>query len=216
MIKEQQNKREEYEKRNADLKQKNEDFFEERKKRIIINFEKNDERIQNKKENTFKAFEKKKLENYIKEDYLNNQLKELENKTKYKNILKLKEMKEKNLRIEEKKKQRRELIEKTKKLKDDMRMKKLIMLKNAEKILENGRYKNKEEIYSKVFSPEELTILSSNSSSINTFYNYGCRSTKNIFNGSKIKFGNNKNLRHSSSVGKDNLLKKKKELEFSY
>ena len=186
------------------------------KKRIIINFEKNDERIQNKKENTFKAFEKKKLENYIKEDYLNNQLKELENKTKYKNILKLKEMKEKNLRIEEKKKQRRELIEKTKKLKDDMRMKKLIMLKNAEKILENGRYKNKEEIYSKVFSPEELTILSSNSSSINTFYNYGYRSTKNIFNVSKIKFGNNKNLRHSSSVGKDNLLKKKKELEFSY
>ena len=61
MIKEQQNKREEYEKRNADLKQKNEDFFEERKKRIIINFEKNDERIQNKKENTFKAFEQKKI-----------------------------------------------------------------------------------------------------------------------------------------------------------
>ena len=51
-----------------------------------------------------------------------------------------------------------------------MRIKKIEMRKSAEKILDNGKYKNIEEIYQRVFSPEDLTFLSNSASTINSFY----------------------------------------------
>ena len=104
IIKEQHDKRDEYERRNADTKQRNENLYEEWKKRVIFQFKKIDKRVQLQREYSAREFERKKFQNYVKEDFFNNQLKEIENQTKYKNYLKLKNMKNKTIKINEMKK----------------------------------------------------------------------------------------------------------------
>jgi len=214
IIKEQHDKRDEYERRNADTKQRNENLHEEWKRRVIFQFKKIDKRVQLQREYSAKALERKKFENFIKEDYFNNQLKEIENQTKYKNYLKLKNMQKKTLRINEMKKQKSQLIEKTKKIKDDMRIKKIEMRKSAERILENGKYKNIEEIYNKVFSHEDITFLSNSSSTINSLYSPSYQTNKILFKNNKIKINNYRNLKNSSSC--NSFFRNKKELGFSY
>ena len=75
----------------------------------------------------------------IKEDILNNQLKEYENQIQNKNILYLKKLKEKNLRIDEMKKKQKEIIEQARKIKDRKRNKKIKKKRNNEKHYENRK-----------------------------------------------------------------------------
>ena len=123
-------------------------------------------------------------------------------------------MQKKTLRINEMKKQKSQLIEKTKKIKDDMRIKKIEMRKSAERILENGKYKNIEEIYNKVFSHEDITFLSNSSSTINSLYSPSYQTNKILFKNNKIKINNYRNLKNSSSC--NSFFRNKKELGFSY
>ena len=87
----------------------------------------------------------------IKKDNINNQLKEFEKETHYRNTLYLKKLKEKSIRIDEMKKKQKEIFEQAKKLKDNLRNKKLNMIRNTEKIFESEKFKNKNDIYNKIF-----------------------------------------------------------------
>ena len=95
-----------------------------------------------------------------------------------------------------------------------MRIKKIEMRKSAEKILDNGKYKNIEEIYQRVFSPEDLTFLSNSASTINSFYSPYYKTHKIFFKKDQSKINNYRNIKNSSSC--NSFFNSKKELEFSY
>ncbi len=210
LLKQHINKRDEYKRHSLDLKQNINDYLNEKRKKCIFHLVKTEKRVNSLKENNEKLLLKKKNDNLIKEDILNNQLKEYENQIQNKNILYLKKLKEKNLRIDEMKKKQKEIIEQARKIKDSLRNKKLNMIRNTEKLFESGKFKDKNDIYNKIFSQQDLSILSN--SIYNSFNFTQSLSTKNIF--SHNFNGKNKNL-EMFSFPKQCSLKKKKYFEFN-
>jgi hypothetical protein len=122
-------------------------------------------------------------------------------------------MKNKNKKIKKMKKKKCMLIEKTKKIKDEMRIKKMEMRKSAERILDDGKYKNIEEIYQRVFSPEDLVFLSNNSSRINSLCSPSYKTHKFFYKKDKNNIYSYRNLKNSSNSP---FFKIKKDLEYSY
>ena len=84
------------------------------------------------------------------------------------------------------------------------------MIRNTEKLFESGKFKDKNDIYNKIFSQEDLSILSN--SIYNSFNFTQSLSTKNIF--APNFNGKNKNL-EMFSFPKQCSLKKKKYFEFN-
>ena len=152
-------KREEKEKRNQSIKKLNDEILAEKRMNILYHFEKNNEHVQNQRDFNEKIHQKKIYDNIIKEDNLNDLLKENQNKIKYKNLLKLKEFEDKNKKIDELKRQKEDYANQKLKLMENMREKKVKMLQEVKKLINKNNYRNKSDIYKKIFSPEELTFI---------------------------------------------------------
>ena len=212
LLKEQVNKRDEYKRHSLDLKHTINEYLNEKRKKCIFHLVKTEKRVNSLKENNEKLLQKKKLDDMIKKDNINNQLKEFEKETHYRNTLYLKKLKEKSIRIDEMKKKQKEIFEQAKKLKDNLRNKKLNMIRNTEKIFESGKFKSKDDIYNKIFSSHDLSILSN--SIYNSFNITHSLSTKNILNHNNKSFGKNENL-EKFSFPKQCSLKKNKDFEFN-
>ena len=212
LLKQQINKRNKYKRYSFDLKQNINEHLNEKRKKCIFHLMRTEKRVNSLKENNEKLLLKKKNEQLMKEDMLNNQLKEYENKIHFKNILYLKKLKEKNLRIDEMKKKQKDTFEQARKIKDNLRNKKLNMIRNTEKIFESGKFKSKDDIYNKIFSSHDLSILSN--SIYNSFNITHSLSTKNILNHNNKSFGKNENL-EKFSFPKQCSLKKNKDFEFN-
>ena len=86
------------------------------------------------------------------------------------------------------------------------------MIRNTEKLFESGKFKDKNDIYNKIFSQQDLSILSN--SIYNSFNFTHSLSTKNIFSHNYNSFGKNKNL-EIFSFPKACSLTKKKDFEFN-
>ena len=208
-IQEQLFKREEKEKRNANLKKRNEEILEKKRQQLLNQFEKNEQTLQNFKDYNEKKHQQKIYENLIKEDNMNNILKENQNKIKYHNILKLKEYEDKNRKVKELKIRQRNVANQKIKLMDEMRDKKIKMLKNVQRLINKSNNINRYTIYHKIFSPEDLSFLSGKTNSFFTPL-YNSISQTNFFKHKKLENLSNKNsFLDKTNIKSDRVLMKK-------
>jgi hypothetical protein len=162
LIKNKKKEREDKEERNFILKNLNENAKREKQKRLLEQFEINEENVKRRKNLNEKLHEDKKFQNYIKYDSITSKNMEQKNILIYQNLLKLKEMKEKDLLIKEKIKKR----ESSAKLKIDrdnsLKVKKREMINHVMKILDERKEHKIVDVYKRVFSPQEMKLLNIN------------------------------------------------------
>ena len=72
-------------------------------------------------------------------------------------------MEKRDLRLAKMKEERIKINEKKRKLNEDLQERKIILRNKVNNILESGNYKNKDDIYKKVFSEDELNEIKKNS-----------------------------------------------------
>ncbi len=138
-----------------------------------------------------------------------NTLKENQNKMKYHNLLKLKEFEDKNRKIKELKIRQRNVANQKIKIMDEMRDKKIKMLKNVQRLINKPSHINKYTIYQKIFSPEDLSFLSGRAT---TFFTplYNSISQTNFFKHKKLDNLSNKNsFLDKTNIKSDRVLMKK-------
>ena len=119
-------------------------------------------------------------------------LKENQNKIKYHNLLKLKEFEDKNRKIKELKTRQRNAANQKIKIMDEMRDKKIKMLKNVQRLINKSNNINRYTIYHKIFSPEDLSFLSGKTNSFFTPL-YNSISHSNFIKYKKLDNLSNKN-----------------------
>ena len=102
----------------------------------------------------------------MKHDAISDNYLEQKNILNYKNMIKMQNMKNKNLEIEEKTK-RRQMSAKLKMDRDNvLKYKKQQMIKDVNKILDERKEHNVEDVYKRIFTKEEMNLLKENESQI--------------------------------------------------
>ncbi len=139
------------------------------------------------------------LENKLKEEKQNELYEEYENQIYYKNYLKMKKLEDKDNKIKQKKKELNNLINQKIKLKNEMREKKNKMLKQINDIINKGKIVNKNDIYKKVFSFEDLNLLKLRKSQSNVNVLGNDKTISNFF------MTMNKRKFNSNNISKDEL-----------
>ena len=159
LIKSQQKERNEKVEKNIFLKQLNDEMQKERRDRLLEQFEINEEKVERRKNIKEKMNEDLKFNNYMKRDKISSNYIEEKNILTYKNMLKLNNMKNKDKDIQEKIK-RRQLSAKLKMERDNiLKVKKQQMINHVNKILDERKEHNIEDIYKRIFTDEEMKIL---------------------------------------------------------
>ena len=152
--------------KNFFLKQLYEEMKNERRDRLLEQFEINEEKVEKRKNLKEKKNEEVKFNNYMKHDAISANYLEQKNILNYKNMIKMKNMKNKNLEIEEKKK-RRQMSAKLKMDRDNvLKYKKQQMIKDVNKILDERKEHNIEDVYKRIFTNEEINLLKENEKQI--------------------------------------------------
>ena len=162
LIKNKKKEREEKEKRNFMQKNINENVKREKQKRLLEQFEINEENVRRRKNLNAKLFEDKKYKNYIKHDSITSKYMEQKNILIYQNLLKLEEMREKDLLIKEKIKKRQSSAKLKMNRDNSLIVKKREMINHVMKILDERKEHKIEDVYKRVFSPQEMKLLNIN------------------------------------------------------
>ena len=162
LIENKKKEREEKEKRNFMLKNINENIKREKQKRLLEQFEINEENVRRRKNINEKLYEDKKYKNYIKYDSITSKYMEQKNILIYQNLLKLKEMREKDLLIKEKIKKRQSSAKLKMNRDNSLIVKKREMINHVMKILDERKEHKIEDVYKRVFSPQEMKLLNIN------------------------------------------------------
>ena len=162
LIKNKKKEREEKEERNIMLKNLNENAKREKEKRLLEQFEINEENVRRRKSLNEKLHEDKKYRNYIKYDSITSKYMEQKNILIYQNLLKLKEMREKDLLIKEKKKKRESSAKLRMNRDNSLTVKKREMINHVMKILDERKEHKIEDVYKRIFSSQEMKLLNIN------------------------------------------------------
>ena len=162
IIKNKKKEREEKEERNFILKKLNENAKRDRQKRLLEQFEINEENVIKRRNLNEKLHEDKKYKNYIKYDSITSKYIEQKNILIYQNLLKLKEMREKDLLIKEKIKKRESSAKLRMDRDNSLIVKKREMINHVMKILDERKEHKIEDVYKRVFSPQEMKLLNIN------------------------------------------------------
>ena len=140
-------------------KQLNEELKTERRNRLLEQFEINEKKVDKRKEINKKMNEERIFNNYLRHDTMSANYIERNNMLIYKNLLKMEAMKNKNKEIEEKIK-RRQLSAKLRMNRDNiLKVKREQMIENVNKILDERKEHNVEDIYKRIFTNSEMKLL---------------------------------------------------------
>ena len=90
---------------------------------------------------------------------MGDKIQEKDSQLKFQNYIKLKEIEDKHKKVDEMKRQKLEIARQKLKLQEEMKKKKEEMLEKVTKILSQGKCTNKEEIYSQIFTKEDMDII---------------------------------------------------------
>ena len=134
----------------------------ERKKEIIEKINENDKRIQKQKEENQKEINNKLLEKAMKDEDVSDSLEMFELQMEFQKKKKIKEMKEREKKLEELQNDKIRINLLKKKLNDELQNRKIILKKKVDHILSNGTFYKKEDIYKKVFNKDELSEIKKN------------------------------------------------------
>ena len=106
----------------------------------------------------------------MKEEDINESLERFEKQQQYQKQKKIEEMEKRDKRLAKMKEDKIKINEKKKQLNEDLQARKITLRNKVSNILESGRYKNKNDIYQKVFSEEELNeIKKSNEDEVQSY-----------------------------------------------
>ena len=106
----------------------------------------------------------------MKEEDINESLERFEKQQQYQKQKKIEEMEKRDKRLAKMKEDKIKINEKKKQLNEDLQARKIALRNKVTNILESGRYKNKNDIYQKVFSEEELNeIKKSNEDEVQSY-----------------------------------------------
>ena len=158
-MKEQQKMRKEQEMKNEETRNRNNERLEQRKQNLINRFKLSNEKIENQKRINLQNLNNKLLENQIRTIDKNEKIKQTEDQLKYKNFLKLKEIENKQKRAEDMIRRKEEMALKKMRLQEEMKIRKDGMLRQVGRLIGSGKYKEREDIYNKIFSREDMHIL---------------------------------------------------------
>ena len=159
IIKCQRRERDDKVEQNLYKKQLNEELKTERRNRLLEQFEINEKKVDKRKEINKKMNEERIFNNYLRHDTMSANYIERNNMLIYKNLLKMEAMKNKNKEIEEKIK-RRQLSAKLRMNRDNiLKVKREQMIENVNKILDERKEHNVEDIYKRIFTNSEMKLL---------------------------------------------------------
>ena len=141
------------------MKQINENLKKERRERLLEQFEINEEKVQKRKKIKEKLIEDVKFNNYVRQDNTTANYIEQKNILIYKNLLKMDDMKRKNRQIEEKIKERQLSAKIRMERENLLKLKKEQMINDVNKILDEKKEHNVQDIYKRIFTNEEMNLL---------------------------------------------------------
>ena len=95
----------------------------------------------------------------MKEEDISESLGRFEKQQQYQKQKKIEEMEKRDQRLAKMKEEKIKISEKKKKLNEDLQARKIALRNKVTNILESGKYKDKNDIYQKVFSEEELNEI---------------------------------------------------------
>ena len=159
IIQSQKKEREEKAERNIFMKQMNENLKKERRERLLEQFEINEEKVQKRKKIKEKLIEDVKFNNYVRQDNTTANYIEQKNILIYKNLLKMDDMRRKNRQIEEKIKERQLSAKVRMERENLLKLKKEQMINDVNKILDEKKEHNVQDIYKRIFTNEEMNLL---------------------------------------------------------
>ena len=136
--------------------------MQEKKKQLLEKFSENDKRIQKQKDENEKNINDKNLEKQMKQEDISDSLQMFENQLEFKKQQKLNEMDERDKRLEKMHQDKIKINIKKRKLNDDLQARKIVLRNKVNNILASGNYNDKDDIYKKVFSEEELKQIQKN------------------------------------------------------
>ena len=106
----------------------------------------------------------------MKEEDINESLERFEKQQQYQKQKKIEEMEKRDKRLAKMKEDKIKINEKKKQLNEDLQARKIALRNKVTNILESGKYKDKNDIYQKVFSEEELNeIKKSNEDEVQSY-----------------------------------------------
>ncbi len=98
----------------------------------------------------------------MKSEDISESLGRFEKQQEYKKQKKIEEMERRDERLAKMRKEKEKINEKKRRLNEDLQARKIILKNKVTNILESGNYKNKDDIYRKVFSEDELNEIKKN------------------------------------------------------
>ena len=99
----------------------------------------------------------------MKSEDISESLGRFEKQQEYKKRKKIEEMERRDARLAKMREEKEKINEKKRRLNEDLQARKIILRNKVNNILESGNYKNKDDIYKKVFSEDELNEIKKNS-----------------------------------------------------
>ena len=148
-------------------KQKNEELIIERRKKLIEKYTQSEEKIKKQKEDNEKNFMNKHLMNAIKREDTTENLNRYERKQELERQKKLQQLEERNERLEDMQREKERINKEKLIIEANLAERKKLLLDKVSNILSSGNYKNKEDIYKKVFNSDELQTLGYNETNTN-------------------------------------------------
>jgi hypothetical protein len=188
-MKELQKLRNEKELKNERTRLMNNERLELRKQTLLNHFRISNEKIENQKKRNKQTLNDRLLENQIRTIDKNEKIKETEDQLKYKNYLKLKEIESKQKRAEELLRRKEEMALKKMRLQEEMKLRKDDMLTRVNRLLASGKFIEKEDIYQRIFTKEDMNILKISHS----------KTKDNFYGGNSTRTGSGKWLSNSKS-----------------
>ena len=140
-------------------KQKNEELIIERRKRLIEKYTQSEEKIKKQKEDNDKNLMNKHLMNAIKREDTTENLTRYERKQELERQKKVQQLEERNERLEDMQREKERINKEKIMMGTNLAERKKLLLDKVSNILSSGNYKNKEDIYKKVFNDDELQTL---------------------------------------------------------
>ena len=160
-------------------KQKNEELIIERRKKLIEKYTQSEEKIKKQKEDNDKNFMNKHLMNAIKREDTTENLNRYERKQELERQKKVQQLEERNERLEDMQREKERINKEKIIMGANLAERKKLLLDKVSNILSSGNYKNKEDIYKKVFNNDELQTLGYNENNTNTKNNEKKKATNN-------------------------------------
>lgn len=169
-IEEQRFEREMKQRKNITMRLKNDEESAERRRKLIEKFKEDEEKMRTFQERNNNELEQRIYQNIIREEEKSQNLLEFQNKITFKNVLKLQEMDKKTKRVHEKFIEKKLDTKKKIDLEKSLKEKKDRLRREASRVLSKNHNYTREQIYHKIFSPEDLDILSNDAGRKKVFF----------------------------------------------